>query len=353
MPLKRCRLSLACAAVLTVLAAPSTLAAAQSPNALAMSRSQIIDEFARGTGIAVDAATLSVGNTPAKLEKAQNYLTAVQIVGQLADARDDAAASTAIDWAIGKVKDKVVTGPAATALTAVTLYKASLEGLRDWVVMPRWDEQMYQRYKASRLNGDTRAGGGPEVLETAFSDATGMGSAYNALKQRIFDEMLRAKNISPDMVGPRFHDYLWTQIDVYLAARMELRYQRDYLREHRDEVTRAYWAAARSELASPANAANAAQPGADDLAVAARYKAAEEARMQEWLAYDKRVGNMETAYKWDWPVFRIEGSELLVASVVWKKYDSKAAWSEISVFGSAQNPMRLSLSTLRAKYPPK
>jgi len=341
----------ALAALGAALAACSLPAAAQSTNPLALSKSQVIDEFARGAGIATDAATLSLGNTPAKLEKAQNYLTAVQIINQLADARDDAAASTAIDWVIGKVKDKVVTGPAATALTAVTLYKASLEGLRDWVVMPRWDEQMYQRYKASRLNGDKRAGGGPEVLETAFNDATGMGSAYNALKQRIYDEMLRAKSISPDMVGTHFHDYLWTQIDVYLAARMELRYQRDYLREHRAEVMQAYWREAREQLVvTTAVAGGAKEP---DDAVVARYKAAEEARMKEWTAYDRQRGYMETQYRWDWVVARVEGDQLLVATKVWQKFDKAHDWSEISVFGSAAAPMRISLSELRAKYPPK
>lgn len=336
--------------------APLGAALAQSPNALAMGRSQIIDEFAKGTGIATDAATLSLGGTPAKLEKAQHYLAAIQIVGQLADARDDAAASTAIDWVLGKARDRVVTGPAATALTAVTLYKASLEGLRDWVVLPRWDEQMYQKYRASRRTGDTRAGGGPEVLEVAFADATGMGSAFNTLKQRIYDDMIRAKGLDPEKVGPKFHDALWLQIDVYLAARMELRYQRDYLREHRDEITRAYWQQARAELVTPTTVAGAATPGgparAADEAVVARYKAAEEARMQEWIAFDRQRGYLETQYRWDWIVARIEGSDLLVATKVWQKFDKAHDWSDISTFGSAANPMRISLSTLRAKYPP-
>ena len=133
-------------------------------------------------------------------------------------------------------------------LTAVTLYKASLEGLRDWVVLPRWDEQMYQRYRSSRLAGDLHAGGGPEVIETAYNDATGMGSAYNALKQRIYDDMIRAKGLNKEIIGTRFDRALWAQIDAYLVARMELRFQRDYLREHRAEVIQAYWRGARDQL---------------------------------------------------------------------------------------------------------
>jgi hypothetical protein len=351
--MSRSLVQLAVAVATWAVAAP---ASAQGNNPLALSKSQVIDEFARGAGIGADAATLSLGNTPAKLEKAQNYLAAVQIVSQLADARDDAAASTAIDWVLGKVKDKVVTGPAAAALTAVTLYKSSLEGLRDWVVYPRWNEQMYQEYKRARTEGRTRAGDGPETIETAYNMATGAGSAYESLKRGIYDDLIRAKGLTKDHIGPRVDKSLWAQIDAYLEARMELRFQRDYLREHRDEIVQAYWREARTELVTPTAVVGATRPGAQasaaDEAVLARYKAAEEARMQEWLAYDKRVGNMETAYKWDWPVLRIEGGDLLVATVVWKKYDSKAKWSEISIFGSAQNPMRISLSTLRAKYPP-
>jgi len=351
--MSRLAICLAAAAATWAVATP---AAAQGSNPLSLSKSQVIDEFARGAGIGADAAALSLGNTPAKLEKAQNYLATLQIVSQLADARDDAAASTAVDWVLGKVKDKVVTGPAAAALTAVTLYKASLEGLRDWVVYPRWNEQMYQEYKRARTEGRTKAGDGPETIETAYNLATGAGSAYESLKRGIYDDLIRAKGLAKDHIGPRLDKSLWAQIDAYLEARMELRYQRDYLREHRDEITRNYWQQARAELVTPTTVAGAARPGgqasAADEAVLQRYKAAEEARMQEWLAYDKRVGNMETEYRWDWPVLRIEGSDLLVATVVWKKYDSKAKWSEISIFGSAQNPMRISLSTLRAKYPP-
>jgi hypothetical protein len=328
---------------------------AQSSNPLALSKSQIIDEFARGSGIAGDAVNLSIGNTPAKLEKAQNYLTTVQIISQLADARDDAAASTAVDWVIGKVKDKVITGPAATALTAVTLYKASLEGLRDWVVLPRWDEQMYQTYKRMRIEGDTKAGGGPEVLETAFNKATGVNSAYMALKQRIYDEMVRAKGLDKEKIGPLYERALWAQIDAYLASRMELRYQRDYLKEHRAELLAATWREGRETLVT-STVATAPKPGtasADDEAVVARYKAAQEARINEWIAYDRKNGSMETQYRWEWVVLRLEGNTLKVASVVWQKYDKDHPWQTTSVFGSADRPFELSLSELRAKYPPK
>jgi hypothetical protein len=315
----------------------------------------VIDEFARGAGIAGDSAALSLGSTPGKLEKAQNYLAAVQIVSQLADARDDAAASTAVDWAVGKVKDKAITGPAATVLTAVTLYKASLEGLRDWVVLPRWDEQMYQRYRSSRLAGDLHAGGGPEVIETAYNDATGMGSAYNALKQRIYDDMIRAKGLNKEIIGTRFDRALWAQIDAYLVARMELRFQRDYLREHRAEVIQAYWRGARDQLTVsplPTVKPRSGDVSAADLGVMARYRAAEESRINEWLDYDRKRGYNETAYRWDWIVLRVEGDQLAVATKVWKKFDKDHPWSEISIFGSAEAPMRLPLSQLRAKYPP-
>lgn len=327
---------------------------AQSPSPLTLSKSQIIDEFARGAGIGVDAASLSLGNTPAKLEKAQNYLTTVQIVSQLADARDDAAASTAIDWVLGKAKEKLITGPAATALTAVTLYKASLEGLRDWVVLPRWDEQMYQRYKASRQTGDARAGGGPEIIETAYNDATGMGSAYNALKQSIYDEMINAKGLNKEVIGARMDKALWAQIDAYLVARMELRYQRDYMREHRAEILQNYWRDARDQLVTQvvSGGAGGAQASAADQAVMGRYKAAQEARMAEWIAFDRQRGYMETQYRWEWVVLRIEGDQLLVANKVWQKFDKDHPWNDISVFGSAAAPMKISLAELRAKYRP-
>lgn len=230
---------------------PAPVLATQDPST--WSRDQIAAALAQGTGMTKDAVGLSLGDSPKAMDRATDVLAGVQVIAQLSEAKDDDAAATAVDWALSKVKDKLVTGPAATALTAVSLYKASLDAIHDYAYMPAMDERIYAAYRAQRM-ADSRSGQlspSPESSDTAFSVATQKGlSGYQVVRDRVYKEMLKRRNLAPEMIGKRFEDFLRGQIDMYWQARMETRMQREYLRENRDRLIAQAWEQARNDLAA-------------------------------------------------------------------------------------------------------
>ncbi len=230
---------------------PASVLAAQDPST--WSRDQIAAALAQGTGMTKDGVGLALGDSPKAMDRATDALVGVQVIAQLSEAKDEDAAATAVDWAVSKVKDKLVTGPAATALTAVSLYKASLDAIHDYAYMPAMDERIYAAYRAQRM-ADSRSGQlspSPESSETAFSVATEKSlSGYQVVRDRVYKEMLKRRNLAPEMIGKRFEDFLRGQIDMYWQARMETRMQREYLRENRDRLIAQAWEQARKDLAA-------------------------------------------------------------------------------------------------------
>lgn len=238
---------------LAVLAGLPTRSARAAPDPSTWTRDQVVTAVAQGTGMTKDAVGLALGDSPKSLEKATEILTGVQIISQIADARDDDAAATAVDWALGKVKDKLVTGPAATALTAVSLYKTTLELVHDHAYMPAMDDRIYEAYRSQRL-ADARGGQlnpSAESSDTAFSTATTRsGSGYQVVKDRVYQEMLKRRNIKASDVGPRLEGWLRSQIDVYWQARMESRLQRQWMKENKDRLLDQAWGTAKADMAA-------------------------------------------------------------------------------------------------------
>jgi hypothetical protein len=351
-------------ALAVTLSLASGATAAEDP--LNLSQSEIVDRVAQGTGMAKNAVKIALGNTPSNLKVAADLLTGVQIITQFADARDEAASATALNWALGKVKDVLITGPVSTVLASVTLYKATLEGLRDFVVLPHWDEQMYQSYKSAREELETKGNRGPAVSESAFETATMSGNAYFALKGTIYAEIIRAKGLQADIIGPRYEAALRAQIDAYWEARMSLHYAHDYVIAHRAEILAAYWTGMRNGLkattaAVPATTTaagrvttTAANTSAEDQAAVNRYIAAQEARVSGWIEADRKSGKMSTQYRWEWVIKpHIENGYMVVASGAWQKPDNDHAWFETGTFGSAAAPFRIPIAEIKRDYPPK
>ena len=89
----------------------------------------------------------------------------------------------------------------------------------------------------------------------------------------------------------------------------------------------------------------------EDEAAVARYIAGEEARIPAQYESDRKAG-LSREWRWEWVVRpHIENGCMVVASIIWQKCDKDHPWTEAGSFGSAKDPMKVSLSEVYRLYP--
>jgi len=338
-----------------------------------LSRSEIVAQLAHGTGMTAQAVEVALGKNVKALEQATDVLTAVRIINEVAEAKDEKALTTTIDWALDKAGRKLITGPLGGVLTAVTLYKATLELARDRLVIPAVDEKMFQAYRRYREE-DIAQKQGDESISSPFdkiSSRSDMG--YYVLKEKMYQDYLKALGLNPDLIGPSFASVLRAQVDQFWISMLETRFQREYVKAHRDELLHKYWKEAfemldqpptqtrkpvvaqpprTAPVASPSTP-KPASPGEDERLQAAikKFMAFEEAKAAQHKAYDVKEGKTDTEYKFAWviPPHR-EGDNVVFASVMYQKRDAKSDWFGIGYVADAQNPMKIPVSAFISQW---
>ncbi|MBI5428409.1 MAG: hypothetical protein HZA02_09060 [Nitrospinae bacterium] len=221
-------------------------------------RAEVIDEVSRFTGLAADAVGLVYEEHAALFENVNHAVFAVKAVNMIADARDQELAAEiameGLDYGLGKIKDKFLPGAVNGFLTMAGVYQTSLEILRDYVVIPKFEESIYQAYKASR-SGDSKMDVHPESRETAFAAGVmNSASGYYYVKDKMFEEMIKKKNWTRESVSERWR----TQIDDFWIKRLESRYQLEALKAQKEKLKAEAWKivardldAIRAEAAKP------------------------------------------------------------------------------------------------------
>lgn len=321
---------------------------AQDPSKL--SRDSVMRLVATGTGMTKDAVGLALGDSPAALKTAADALTVVKLYTLAAEARDDEAYQAAVDWALGKVADKLLDKTVAgTALGAVSLYKSTLEITRDYVVLPAMDENTYRLYKKTR--GTNAFDKGEAGL--AFQRATqGAGSTF-AVRQRMFEEMLRKRGITKEIVdGTSTGDALYKSIDAYWAQRLEARWQREWIADHKDSLITDAWARQKKAMQIERFGQEVRQvPMSDaDKALLADWVAGEQAHAKWNEEYYHKQGYPDAAARIIWNYGPVIADGFLVFSeTVEVKIDKDHPFSAISTTGSAQYPFRIPVSGLRSR----
>ena len=339
-----------------------------------LSRAELISRLAQGTGMTNQALELALGKTPQKMQEGLDALTAIQVITQMAEAQDDKALTTSLDWVISRAKGKLVTGPLGAALTAVTLYKATLEFARDRVVIPALDERLYQEYRKYR-DEDVAKQQGQESISTSFDRISGRTDlGYHVLKEKMYQDYISALNLNPALIGPLFARFLRSQVDTFWISILESRFQRDYMKVHRDELIARTWEELKTKLGSPGKPQTSGTPpttrpalpekppaGRDETAkprptpviakpagdaslqeAIQRFQASEEAKAAQHKADDVREGKSDTAYKFEWVVSpHLVGDQVVFASVMYQKRDAKSDWFGIGYAGDAQNPVKV------------
>jgi len=356
-----------CARLLPVAISLAAIPAlAQDPARLP--RDSIVSLVSTGTGMSKDAASLALGDSPAALKKATDYLTAIKVISLAASARDEDAMSQTVDWALGKVADAALKETAAgTVLTGVMLYKTTLEVTRDMIVYPRMDAETYRIYKQQRGQNPT------DEIERglAFHSATSGAGSYFSLKRRMYDDLVRSKGWKKELLGGKLDTLIYNGIDAYWEARLEARWKKEWVTEHRDSLLADLSAKQKKALndtrvaARPTTPTPVAQPvalpkpatkpagaTAQDSAIVAAFIAGENAHVQWLTDYQHKAGWPEFQHRLKWLVPpHIENGVMVWASLIEQKVNAEHEWTGLSSAGDAQNPMRTPLGSVRPWKP--
>ncbi|MBI4384705.1 MAG: hypothetical protein HY579_11815 [Nitrospinae bacterium] len=334
-------------------------------------RAEVIDEVSRFTGSAADAVGLVYEEHATLFENVNNAVFAVKAVNMIADARDQELAAEiameGLDYGLGKIKDKFLPGAVNGFLAMAGVYQTSLEILRDYVVIPKFEESIYQAYKASR-SGDSKMDASPEARETAFLSATANSvSGYYVVKDKMFEEMIKKKNWTRESVSERWR----TQIDDFWIKRLETRYQLELLKAQKEKLKAEAWKAVardidaiRAEAAKPRPSKNVPAAGnvPDDTKGGKNLAGASTSKDKDAVVCESLVKAMEArANKYVSPgcVNRLEivvpysyqNGECVGAHKIWSRCPEQGNIERaINEWASKENPGRVSIGAVRQQY---
>lgn len=338
------------------------------------SKAEVIDEVSRFTGLAGDVVGLVYEEHAALFENVNNAVFAVKAVNMIADARDQELATEiameSLNHGLGKIKDKFLPVAVNGFLTMASVYQTSLEILRDYVVIPKFEESIYQAYKASR-SGDSKMDVHPESRETAFAAAVmNSASGYYFVKDKMFDELIKKKDWTRESVSERWRN----QIDDFWIKRLESRYQLEALKAQKEKLKAEAWKvvardldAIRAEAAKPrpkkeqANVPMAGNVPADskggknltvssaskdkDAVVCASLMKAMEANVNKYVS-PGCVNRLEVVVPYSY-----QNGECVGAHKIWNRCPQQDNIERaINEWGSKGNPGRVSVGAVRQQY---
>lgn len=227
------------------------------------SREEIINEVARHTGLTNDAVSLIVKENPQLLQGLNDTVLAVKVVNSLADARDTEALADLMGYAVDKLRDKALPSAMNGFIVAFKVYKTALEITRDYYYIPKLDSGLYNAYREARLDGLRRGDTSVEEMTTAFERAsTRDWSGYYAVKDSMFEALVKAKGYNKASMGERMKESLWRQIDDFWMKRCEARLLQEVLQANKAEIERQIW----SRVSRQLNAIKSAATKPDDSA---------------------------------------------------------------------------------------
>ena len=194
---------------------------------------ETINEVARFTGLNSDLTQLVLESEPELLGKFGKTVFGVQVLNQLLEAKDTEVMRSMFDLAVSNLADylmKQAVHPAVgTFCGVVKAYKASLEVVRDYIVIPKFDNGTYARYKKAR--GGTLDYSYANPTE-AFEEATFTPfGGYYLLKEKRYKELIKAKGYNPELIGDKLEASLRRKIDDFWMKQMEAKYVQERLKE--------------------------------------------------------------------------------------------------------------------------
>jgi hypothetical protein len=212
-------------------------------------REEVISEVARQTGLTNDAVSLIAKENPQLLQGLNDTVLGIKIVNSLADARDTEALADLMGYAVDKLRDKAFPSALNGFIVAFKVYKTALEITRDYYYVPRLDTGLYNAYRAARADGLRRGDTSAEEMATAFERATTRDwSGYYAVKDSMFDALIKAKGYNKELMGEQVKQSLWHQIDDFWMKRCEAKLLQEILQANKAELERQTWARVSGQL---------------------------------------------------------------------------------------------------------
>lgn len=213
-----------------------------------VSRSEVVEEASRLTGLTKDVLELIYDEAPSLFDNLEQVTFAVKVVHLFATAQDNDAMLELFDRFVDNLKSVLLPGPLQTFLTAVKVYQTSLEVIRNYVVIPRFEESIYRNYRSMRLIDWKRGDASEESKSTAFESAVIGWSGYYLVQDKMYQELLKRKGYNAGLPGEKLERRLRSQIDQFWMSSLELRFQREILAEEETAVVTALWQSVASDL---------------------------------------------------------------------------------------------------------
>ncbi|MCP4579369.1 MAG: hypothetical protein GY846_24105, partial [Deltaproteobacteria bacterium] len=183
--------------------------------------------MSRYTGVASDISKSIFENEPALLEKLGKAVFMAQVVDNLLEAKDTEAMAAIFNQYVGQTVDffaeRTLHPALLSFLGAVKIYKTSLELVRDYIVIPKLNNNIYARYKAAR-NSNTASPG--EAFDEAIYTYL---SGYHMVKDTWYQKMIKTKGYNAELVGDRLEKHLRRKLDRFWINRLEEKYQQQRL----------------------------------------------------------------------------------------------------------------------------
>jgi hypothetical protein len=175
----------------------------------------------------------------------------IKVVNSLADARDTEALADLMGYAVDKLRDKALPSALNGFIVAFKVYKTALEVTRDYYYVPKLDAGLYNAYREARADGLRRGDTSVEEMTTAFERAsTRDWSGYYAVKDSMFDALVKAKGYNKALMDEKMKQALWRQIDDFWMKRCEAKLLQEILQANKAELERQVWARFSGQLNS-------------------------------------------------------------------------------------------------------
>jgi len=212
-------------------------------------REEIINEVARQTGLTNDAVSLIAKENPQLLQGLNDTILGIKVVNSLADARDTEALADLMGYAVDKLRDKALPSAMNGFIVAFKVYKTALEITRDYYYVPKLDAGLYNAYREARADGLRRGDTSAEEINTAFERATTRDwSGYYAVKDSMFEALIKAKGYNKALMDEKMKQSLWHQIDDFWMKRCEAKLLQEILQANKAELERQIWSRASRQL---------------------------------------------------------------------------------------------------------
>jgi hypothetical protein len=219
-------------------------------------REEIINEVARQTGLTNDAVSLIAKENPQLLQGLNDTVLGIKVVNSLADARDTEALADLMGYTVDKLRDKALPSAMNGFIVAFKVYKTALEITRDYYYVPKLDAGLYDAYRQARADGLRRGDTSAEEMTSAFERATTRDwSGYYAVKDSMFEALVKAKGYNRALMDEKMKQALWRQIDDFWMKRCEAKLLQEILKANKTELERQVWARASRQLDAIKNAA--------------------------------------------------------------------------------------------------